>query len=265
MIANSSVATASGFQFINSCKRLTGILKATIFKTTVSQYRGIFIDTACENLSFEYENDRSQPDVILSFTSIIMNASKKANLLSSVEYNEFLTSGLTLTNAITAYDSVNFEFSTSMLSSYTVTGNEIYGTTNWANTPRLGTKGSTSVTQGRTYLVKFKVKPTVNNYFLRMTAMYNESPYDKVKELDGYYNSSSYSDVYFVFTADRNSSKLMVYMNDKVGTNNATQNPFYIKDVAIVDITDFLSSKYMVKTAEKVMGKSYFVGSRTFV
>ncbi|HDU1185838.1 TPA: hypothetical protein REU56_002948, partial [Listeria monocytogenes] len=97
------------------------------------------------------------------------------NYTSNKQYTDFLNSGLTLTNAITAYDGSNFQLGASMVTSYTVVGNEFQTVlTNWSGTSaRLGNAWK-PVTQGRTYLVRFQVKPSINNYFLRVDAFYDE-------------------------------------------------------------------------------------------
>jgi hypothetical protein len=176
----------------------------------------------------------------------------------------FLVSGLSLTNKITAYDTSSFNlFIPSWLSSYTVNGFEIQATTNWSGgTPRLSTVAY-AVTQNRTYLVKMKLKPTVNNYFLKMKSLYNEGTFDTVKEISAFYNSAKYSEICYVFTADRNSSNLVTYVIDK-DANNAVQNPFYVKEVSIIDVTDVSSKGYILKTLQKVLDTNYFVGAKTF-
>ncbi|WP_230161500.1 hypothetical protein [Peribacillus simplex] len=86
MIANSQTTpTASGFYFKN-CQRLTGIIKATNFKPTLSQLNGHHIDASCVNLSFDYENDKASSlasDVNNSVTSVILSAQKKVNVFKA--------------------------------------------------------------------------------------------------------------------------------------------------------------------------------------
>ncbi|WP_144554591.1 hypothetical protein [Bacillus sp. X1(2014)] len=262
-----TTATAVGFYFMNSSARLTGIIKATNFNTSlVSQARGYYIDSTCTNISLDFESDATQGlSANLSYTSYVTTADSRANVHAAIQYSDFLTSGLTLTNAITAYNGTNFALGATFLKSYIITGNEIYGTTNWASHPRIGTPGNTTVVKDHIYMVRCKVKPTVDNYFLRLTALYNEGTYDVVKRVDGNYKSGVYTDVTFLFKADRNSSKLMTYVEDKVGTNNATQQPFYVSEFAIIDITDVVSKNYIPKAIDKVVSKNYFLGSRTFV
>ncbi|MBI0577468.1 hypothetical protein IEC97_08855 [Neobacillus cucumis] len=261
-----STPTAVGYYFINSSARLTGMVKATNFNTKlVSQACGYYIDSTCTNISLDFENDATQGlSANLSYTSYVTTSDTRTNVHVNGQYNDFLASGLTLTNKINAYDGTNFQFGAGMLNSYTVTGNEIYGSTNWSSTPRLGTLSNLSIMAGRIYLVRVKVKATADNYFLRLTALYDESPWDAIKKVDGNYKTGVYTDVSFVFKADRNSSKLSVFIEDKIGTNNVTQKPFYASEFAIIDITDVVIATYLPKTVDKVVSKNYFLGSRKF-
>jgi hypothetical protein len=59
MIANNgSTPTGTGFYF-KGCKRMSGTLKATNFKSTLSQKNGYIINSDCNSLAFDYENDRT--------------------------------------------------------------------------------------------------------------------------------------------------------------------------------------------------------------
>jgi hypothetical protein len=262
-----SAATAVGFYFINSSARITGIVKATNFNTNlVSQLCGYYIDHTCTSISLDYEQDATQGlSTNLSYTSQVTTASMKATIYANAQYNNFLTSGNTLTNKITAYNSTNFQLGKNFISSYTVTGNRIYVTTNWAGTPRMGTLSNLSVSQNRVYLVRVKVKPTVDNYFLRFKAFYDEGSFDQIRQIDARYNSSAYTDISFIFKADRTSSKVAFYVQDQVGTNNAKQYPFYAAEFALIDITDMMKQEYLPKSLDMAVSKNYFVGSRTFL
>ncbi|MFB5283662.1 hypothetical protein [Peribacillus sp. Hz7] len=270
MIAKNVSATAVGFYFKGS-KRISGDIKSTIFKSTISQLRGYYIDAGCSELSLEYSNDRDQQDINLSASSVITNASSKVATQSTVnytatrQYSDFLNSGIALNNLITGYNGSNFQLGTDKVTSYTVSGNELQNiTTNWSGTaPRLGTAWK-PVVQGKTYLVRLQLKPSVNNYFLRVHAFYDQAPYDFVKRTDARYVSSSYTDISFTFTADRNSSNFIVSVWDNIDGNNVTQGSFNVKEVAIVDITDALSQFYLVNTLDKVVKNNYFLSSRTF-
>ena len=136
--------SAVGFYFMNSASRLTGIIKATNFNTNlVSQVCGYYIDSTCTNISLDYEEDDTQGlSTNLSYSSAVITGDMKARTHSAIQYEDFLESGISLTNKITSYTSTIFQFSTNMMEAgYTITGNEIYGRTAWSRTsPRMGTE-----------------------------------------------------------------------------------------------------------------------------
>lgn len=258
-------ATAIGFYFMNSCARLTGILKATNFHTgRVSQLSEYFIDNTCASLSLDIERDTTQAQgVNLSYSSFVTTSEMRANMMASIQATDFLTSGNVLTNAITAYDSTNFALGSSFVTAHTIVGNEIQGiTTNWGSNPRIGTPGNTSITKDRLYLVRVKVKPSSGTYNFRLKAIYNEGTYATIRQLDGTFSAGAYSEMSFVFKADQTSTKLMVFVDDKV--LNTTQQAFSISELAIVDVTNAVGKGYTPKAIDKLVNKNYFLGTRTF-
>jgi hypothetical protein len=274
MIATNTAATSVGFYF-KGAKRISGDIKATIFKSTISQASGYYIDAGCSDISLEYSNDHSQTDTNLSTSCFVSNANAKTNWQATTnytgnkQYNDFLASGTSLTNLITAYDGTNFQLGSTLVTSYTVSGYEFQNVlTNWSGSAgtvsRLGSSHK-SVTSGRTYLVRMKVKPSIDNYFLRMDCFYDEGTYDNIKRIDTTYLSSSYTDITFTFTADRNSTAFIVALYDNIGGgNNPTQQPFNAKEFAIIDITDSLNLYYLTSTLDKAVSNNYFVGQHTF-
>jgi hypothetical protein len=275
MIANNrATGTAIGFYFQN-CQRMNGSLKATVFKATISQVSGYYIDAGSSDLSFDYENDHAQTDTNLSSSCIIMTTSTKRNMYSATQYttnkqySDFIASNTVLNNTITSYDGANLQLGAIFQTSTTIdtVNHDVLATLNWGvgQFPRIGSTYR-SVTQGRTYLVRLKVKPTINNYFLRLIALYDEGAFTVVKNLDGNYNSSVYSDVTFTFQAGVTSTKFLFYVTDKPDgiTPNATQGSFHVKDLAFVDITDALTNYYLPTTLDKAVRDNYFMGSKTF-
>lgn len=260
--------SAIGFYFMNSCARLTGIVKATNFNTgLVTQDAGYFIDSTCSNISLEYEQDATQTGLStnLSYTSLVTTADLRAISLANSQYNDLLTSGMTLNNLITAYNTSVFALGTNFVQAgYTITGNDIYGSTNWANTPRIGTPGTSTITAGSIFLVRVKVKPDTNNYYLRLKAMYNDGAFETINTLAGNYSNAAYTELSFVFKAPR-AGNLLTFVEDKVGTNNVTQGAFHVSELAVIDITSVISAKYHPKTADQLVKKNYFLGSRAFV
>jgi hypothetical protein len=267
MISTSTPATAVGYYFRNA-KRITGDIKATIFKSTVSQLRGIYIEANCEDLGFDYTNDHTQDDINLSSTSILMTSNTRQSIYSSSkyvsanQYNDFLTSRITLTNEVTAYDTSVFQTGAVFLTSYTIdsANHEILGTTNWAQFPRLGVSYKSTIS-GHTYLVRVRVKTTVDNYWLRLKAIYDEGAFPTINQVEGYYSSAGYTDLYFTFQG-ADSGKLLVWVEDN--TNNAIQHPFYVKDFAIVDITNATNVYYSIDTINNAVKNNYFMGSYAF-
>jgi hypothetical protein len=265
---NNTNPTAVGFYFRNASK-MTGILKSTNFNEgLVSQKIGYHIESNCSNLALDYEQDLTQTgkSTNLSLSSTVITAEMKANTHSFALSNLFLESGQSLTNAITAYDGVNFELATGFVGAgYTITGNEITNiTTNWAGTTaRIGTKKNISVTAGNTYLVRVKVKPSSGSYVFRLKALLNEGTYPSMGEVQGTFQSGAYSDLSFIFKASQTSTRLLAYIDDK--GLNGTQQAFSISEFAIVDITDAINAGYTGKALDRVVKKNYFLGSRTFV
>jgi hypothetical protein len=154
----------------------------------------------------------------------------------------FLDSGTTLTNMVSGYDVSNFQLSSDKVTSYTISGYEFQNViTNWQGTSaRLGTAVK-PIVQGKTYLVRLKVKPSVDNYFLSIHSFYDEGLYDNVKMIDSWYMSNDYNDISFIFTADRNSNNFIVTIWDNVDGHNATQKAFNAIEFAIIDFTDALN------------------------
>ena len=259
--------SAVGFYFMNSCARLTGIIKGTNFNTgLVTQICTYYVDSTCSNISLDVESDATQGlSSNLSYTSYITTSDTRVNALVNSQYNDLLTSGMTLTNQITAYDSTSFSLGTNFIKTgYTITGNDIYGSTEWANSPRIGTLGNKPVVAGNLYLARVKVKPDTNNYYLRLKTMYNDGAFETITTLGGNYSNAAYTDISFVFKAPR-AGNLLAFVEDKVGANNATQGAFHISEMSIVDITSVISAKYHPKTADQLVKKNYFLGSRAFV
>jgi hypothetical protein len=258
--------SAIGFYFMNGSARLTGIIKGTNFNTgLVTQICTYYVDSSCINISLEVESDATQGlSSNLSYTSIATTAEVRANALVNSQYNDLLTSGLTLTNQITAYDTSNFALATTFVKAgYTISGNDIYCSTEWSNTPRIGTLGNKAITAGNIYLVRVKVKPDTNSYYLRLKAMYNDGAFETINSVAGNYSNAAYTELSFVFKAPR-AGNLLTFVEDKVGTNNAVQGAFHIAEMAIIDVTSVISAKYHPKTADQLVKKNYFLGSRTF-
>jgi hypothetical protein len=252
---------------MNGASRITGMVKATNFNSSLkSQLSGYYVDQSCVNISLEYEQDANivGANANLSYTSLVTSADTRVNALVNSQYDDLLVSGMALTNQITATDATNFSLGTTFVQAgYTISGNDIYGSTNWANTPRLGTPGNKAITAGTLYLVRVKVKPDINNYYLRLKAMYNDGAFETINTVGGNYPNSAYSDISFVIKAPR-AGNLLVFVEDKVGTNNATQGAFHMSEMSIVDITAVNTAKYHLKTADQLVKKNYFLGTRTF-
>jgi BppU N-terminal domain len=261
--------TAIGFYFMNSARQITGIVKSTNFNEgLVSQRVGYYIDSTCSNISLDYEQDLTQTGRSdnLSLSSVVVTAAMKTDTHAFAQSNYFLESGQALTNAITAYDGVNFALETGFVNAgYTITGNEITNVnTNWAGTSaRIGTKKDISVTAGNLYLVRVKVKPTSGSYNFRFKAIYNEGTYATIKQQDVTAQAGVYSDISFVIRPDTTSTKLLVFVDDKAV--NSTQQSFSISELAIIDITNAVNAGYTGKSLDRVVKKNYFLGSRTFV
>jgi hypothetical protein len=259
--------SAVGYYFMNGASRITGMVKATNFNSSLkSQLSGYYVDQSCVNISLEYEQDANivGANANLSYTSLVTSADTRVNALVNSQYDDLLVSGMALTNQITATDATNFSLGTTFVQAgYTISGNDIYGSTNWANTPRLGTPGNKAITAGTLYLVRVKVKPDINNYYLRLKAMYNDGAFETINTVGGNYPNSAYSDISFVIKAPR-AGNLLVFVEDKVGTNNATQGAFHMSEMSIVDITAVNAAKYHLKTADQLVKKNYFLGTRTF-
>lgn len=262
--------SAIGFYFFNSAARLTGMIKATNFNTgLVSQRIGYYVDSTCSNVSLDYEQDATQTglSVNLSFTSVVTSADTKALALALAQYDDLFVSGQTFNNLITAYNTSVFSLgATFVTAGYTISGNEIYGSTNWAGTPRMGTVGnaSTAAVQDNIYLLRVRLKPDINNYFLRTKLIYNDGAFENLTQIDGNYSNAAFTDVSFVIKAPR-VGNLMLMVEDKVGANNAVQGAFRISEVAIINITAAITAKYYPKTIDLLVKKNYFLGSRTFV
>jgi hypothetical protein len=265
-------ATAFGWYFTNNAARITGVIQSTVFKQAISQVKGYQIDAGCANITLLHENDHVQSDTNSSTATCVVISSKNfADVMQATNYtlgqqaSQFIHSGNTMTNAIAAYNNTYFNLDT--VSGYTIVGNEIQNaTTAWAGLPRLGTRYFT-VTTGRTYLVHLKVKPALNNYKIRLISLYDEAGFVKFNpDTDGVYSNSVYTDLWYTFTADRNSAKALIYLDDKntAGGANSTQGALNLKEFSFIDITDMLALYYTAGALDTVVKNNYFLGSRTF-
>jgi hypothetical protein len=259
--------SAVGYYFMNGASRITGMVKATNFNSSLkSQLSGYYIDSTCQNVSLEYEQDGNivGQNTNLSFSSLVMNSDMRAASMANTQYTDFITSGLSLTNQITAYDTSNFALTTTFVKAgYTISGNDIYGSTEWTNTPRIGTVGNKPITAGNIYLVRVKVKPDINNYYLRLKAIYNDGAYENISSVEGRYPNNVYTELSFVIKAPR-AGNILAFVEDKIGTNNVTQGAFHVSEFAVIDITSIVSNYYIPRAIDKVVSKNYFLGTRTF-